>query len=136
MDFKDENRVIDFYIEGVLTNREKKPIKSEGEFQINYKIDKNNTIISAIRKSQLANGDTMVLPLISPTGEKVKQSVENRIEIYKPEGIVLIEANVPIAIKNSEKGRFFNQVPGMECIPIMVVFPKGVKEVVCSIKVV
>lgn len=134
--YKDENGIIDFSVEVVLTNREKEKLNLTGDFKMNYLFDKGKTIIKVERESLEANGDTLVLPVISPTGEKVVYTIENKIEIHKPKGIVVIEANVPLVIKDSEKERIFNQVPGMEVIPLMVVFPKGTKLIVCSIEVI
>lgn len=131
----DMNGSIDFSVSAVLTNREKESIKTDGDFQLNYILDADTTTIKVSRPATTNNGDTLVLPLISPTGEKIVQS-ENTIEIHKKEGIVVVSANVPVQLKKMEKERIFNQVPGMEVVPIMVTFPKGVTEIVCTIKVV
>jgi len=136
VDFNDENGIIDFSIAAALTNREKETLKSGGNFKLNYQFDTDKTIIKAERESIEANGDTLVLPVISPTGEKVVQVSEHKIEIHKPEGILIIEANAPLTIKNSEKERIFNQVPGMEVVPIIIEFPKGVKNINCSLVVI
>ena len=59
---------------------------------------------------------------------------DRRIEIKKPQGTVVVEANVTLSIKASEKGRIFNMVPGMECVPIVARMPqeRGMK-VSCTI---
>lgn len=132
----DENGIINFEVLAALTNREKETLDSSGNFKLNYLFDEEKTTIKALRTITEENSDTLVLPIISPTGEKVVKISENKIEIHKKEGVVVLEANVPLAIKPSEKERIFNQVPGMEVLPIMVTFPKGVKEVVCTINVV
>lgn len=129
-------KIIDFEVNVTLTNREKETLEVDGDFQLNYLFDKEKTTIKAKRTSNDLNGDTLVLPVISPTGEKVIQVSENKIEIHKPEGIVVLETNVPMLIKEMEKERIFNQVPGMEVLPVMVAFPKGIKELVCTIQVV
>ncbi|MFC2110597.1 hypothetical protein ACFLSU_08525, partial [Bacteroidota bacterium] len=128
----DVNGVIDFTVDASLTNREKQKVKKAGDVKLNYLFGAEKTTIKALRKITEANGDTLVLPVISPTGEKVVKIAENKIEIHKKEGVVVLKANVPLAIKTSEKDRIFNQVPGMEVLPIMVVFPKGTKEVICT----
>lgn len=133
---KDNQGVIQFTIDTELTNREKETLKTNDHFKLQYFFDQNKTIIKALRNATKANGDTLVLPVISPTGEKVVQTSETRIEIHKPEGLVVLKSNVPMHIKPSEKERIFNQVPGMEVIPIMITFPKNTKEVVCTIHVV
>lgn len=50
---------------------------------------------------------------MSPSGEKVTQVSDRRIEIKKPGGTVVVESTVPLKIKQSEKGRIFNMVPGI-----------------------
>ena len=132
----DENGIINFEVLAALTNREKETLDATGDFKLNYLFDEEKATIKALRTITEENGDTLVLPVISPTGEKVVQIAENKIEIHKKEGVVVIEANVVLAIKPSEKERIFNQVPGMEVLPIMVSFPKETKEVVCTIQVV
>ncbi|ANW95874.1 hypothetical protein AXE80_06090 [Wenyingzhuangia fucanilytica] len=132
----DEKGIINFEINTVLTNREKETLQKDGDFKLNYLFDKEKTTIKALRSSTKENGDRLVLPVISPTGEKVVKVSEEKIEIHKKRGVVIVEANVPMTIKKSEKERIFNQVPGMEVLPILISFPKGIKELVCTIKVV
>jgi len=134
--YKDEKGVIDFAIEATLTNNKKETLQSGGDFKLNYLFDKKHTTIKALRNTTEVNGDTLVLPLISPTGEKVVKVSDTKIEIHKKEGIVVLESNVPLTIKKTEKERIFNQVPGMEVVPVLVQFPKGIKEVICKISVI
>ncbi|WPR70149.1 hypothetical protein SLW70_09315 [Flavobacterium sp. NG2] len=136
VNFKDEKGIIDFAIETALTNNKKETLVSGGDFKLNYLFDKNQTTIKAQRTTSEANGDTLVLPVISPTGEKVVQVSATKIEIHKKEGIVVVESNVPLSIKKMDKERIFNQVPGMEVVPVLVSFPKNTKEVICTISVV
>lgn len=134
--FKDENGIIDFSIDASLTNREKETLVTEGDFKLNYLFDIEKTIIKATRGTQDANGDTLVLPIISQTGEQVVVVAENKIEIHKKEGTVVITANTPIVIKESEKGRIFNQVPGMEVLPLTIPFLAGNEEIICTIHII
>ncbi|WP_163397449.1 hypothetical protein [Flavobacterium fluviatile] len=134
--FKDEKGIIDFTIETAMTNNKKETLASGSDFKLNYLFDKNQTTIKAQRTTSEANGDTLVLPVISPTGEKVVQVSATKIEIHKKEGIVVVESSVPLTIKKTTKERIFNQVPGMEVVPVLVSFPKNTKEVVCTISVV
>ncbi|NJX14291.1 hypothetical protein [Tamlana crocina] len=133
--YTDNNNTIDFLAEVKLTNREKEVVGSDAEFKLNYLFDKNQATIKARRTSTSFNGDTLVLPLISPTGEQFVQVSNHSIEIHKKEAVVTINSNVPINIKELQEERVFNQVPGMEVLPIMVVFPQSVTEVVCTITV-
>ncbi len=68
---------------------------------------------------------SLVFPIISPRGEKVTQASPRHIEVEKPEGKVVIESNVNLIIKETEKSRVFNMVPGAEAIPIIAWFPQG-----------
>jgi hypothetical protein len=132
----DEDGVLKFKAAVHLANSDREHLNEESSFILDYQIDKEKTIIKAKRTSKKINGDTLVLPIISPTGEKVVQTSKNKIEIHKPEGVVYIESNVSITIKETEKERVFNQVPGMEVLPMLIVFPNEIDEVICSIKIV
>lgn len=132
----DTDGTIDFTVSTSLTNREKETVKTNGDFKLNYLLDADKTTIKALRTGTSENGDTLVLPVISPTGEKVELISENSIAIHKKEGVVVLNSSAPISIKKMEKERIFNQVPGMEVVPLMIAFPKGIKEVVCSLTVV
>ena len=134
--FKDENGVIDFKINTNLTNREKEVVSNDAAFQLNYLFDNTKTIIKAKRTSKTENDDTLVLPIISKTGEKVVQLSENTIEIHKENGIFKVTSSIAIKIKQTEKERIFNQVPGMEVLPLLIYFPKGITEISCAIEVV
>lgn len=136
VEYSDMDGLIKFTVDTALTSREKETLESDGDFILSYFVKNASTIIKAIRKSEGNNGDTLVLPLISPTGEKVVQPTENKLEIHKNGGILTVEANAPLTIKPSKKGRIFNQVPGMEVVPVMIVFPKGTLHVECEITVV
>jgi len=132
----DEDGILKFKAAVNLANSEREHLNKESSFVLDYQIDKDKTVIKAKRTSKINNGDTLVLPIISPTGEKVVQTSATKIEIHKPEGVVYIESNAPITIKESVKERIFNQVPGMEVLPMLIVFPNEIDEVICSIKIV
>jgi hypothetical protein len=79
----------------------------------------------------------LTLPMISPSGEKVRQVSARRIEIQKPAGVVVIEADVPLRIRATARERAFNLVPGFQAVPIVVDFPAGGRVgVACRISVV
>jgi hypothetical protein len=135
VEVNDTNGLVDFSVNTTLTNREKEVVSKDAEFQLNYLFDKETATIKAKRTSKKEYGDTLVLPIISKTGEKVVQLSENIIEIHKAEGVVKVTSNVAIKIKTMEKARIFNQVPGMEVLPLLLVFPKNITEINCTIKV-
>ena len=78
-----------------------------------------------------------MIPIISPTGEEVRRVSDTRIEIVKPDGTVVIQCNVPMSIKKTEKDRVFNMVPGAEAVPIIVPLAKETDaEIRCTISVI
>ena len=94
-------------------------------FDLGYQFENDKVTITAVA-SDGAVGSTpaaLVVPIVSASGEEVRQVSDSRIEIDKPGGTVIVESNVPLSIKNSEKGRVFNMVPGMEAVPIIARLP-------------
>ena len=86
-----------------------------------------------IASSNLADLNTVfVLPVISSSDESLRQVTPQRIEIEKPEGVLVVEANVPLSIENNRnavvkpnrlnKSRVFNLVPGFQAVPIIAKF--------------
>ena len=67
----DKNGIINFEVLAALTNREKETLDASGDFKLNYVFDTEKTTIKALRTSIEENDDRLVLPIISPTGEKV-----------------------------------------------------------------
>jgi hypothetical protein len=47
-----------------------------------------------------------------------------------------IESTVAMRIKESENSRIYNQVPGVEVLPIWVAYPEGVEDLFVAIKIV
>lgn len=136
----DHQGIIRFEVLTKLVNQDQKsPKGKELAFQLNYLLEKETLSITAKPKDKSKHQlpSRFVLPIISPTGEKVSQTHPNQIEIHKPNGIVRIEANASMKIKQTAKERVFNMVPGAEAVPIEIGFPDDVKEgIVCTIKIV
>lgn len=134
----DSGKVIDFGVRTTLQDENRKPVDDGAGFVLKYSFDASGTTITAesVDGSVSKAGATLVVPVISPSGEEVRQVSDRRIEITKPEGIVVVETSVPLVIKPSEKGRLFNMVPGMECVPVLISLPQenGMKAV-CTISV-
>ncbi|QCW99549.1 hypothetical protein FGM00_05290 [Aggregatimonas sangjinii] len=135
--FADDGETIQFEVTTNLTDREGERLP-QGEYVLQYDFSKDKTIVKANLRSNTSvlQEASLLLPVISPTGEKITQPAENRIEIQKESALVVVEANVPISIKETKKERVFNMVPGMEAVPIQAFFTKGITEIVCQIKVV
>lgn len=140
VDYSDQQGVIQFDVQAALVDENREPVAADqSSHNLSYLLD-NETFTIKYKAGKLQMSDrsvSLVLPIISPTGEAVLQPSSNIIQIQKPEGLVIIEANVPLQIKELPGERVFNMVPGMEVVPIMVECPKDSNEpVICKIKVI
>ena len=84
----------------LLNEARKEPTRGNAACALTYHFDAD-TVRIAVNAHGVGSGTTrprLVLPLISPTGEKITQS-PNRIEIHKPQGTVVIDANAPLRIE-------------------------------------
>jgi RNase P/RNase MRP subunit p29 len=128
--FKEAASNITFDVKGTMVDEARNPIENEAsEFELNYTFEADNVTISVPPAETPSPQDrTLVLPVLSPTGEEVRVVSDNRIEIIKPDGTVVVECNRPLSIKKTEKERVFNMVPGAEAVPIMVEIPAGEKQ--------
>jgi len=121
----DEGGVIGFEVAARLLNeaREEPPAgKSSCALTYQFDVDTVRIMAGAPGVGTGGNRPRLVLPLISPGGEKVIQQA-NRIEIRKPQGTVVIEANAPLRIQESTRSRVFNLVPGFEAVPVFAEIP-------------
>lgn len=135
----DDGNKIEVNVRTTLRNKDRETIQGDsGQYDIQYAFDQTNTSILVKRSdSSITESDvSLILPLISPSGEKVTQVSQNRIEIVKPDGTVVVESTTPMKIGNTERERIFNMVPGMEAIPIHVLLPKDhFMQAMCTISV-
>lgn len=109
------------------------------KYELSYRFteDQATIIVESIDHDHDGLPTELVLPIISPSGEVVRQISDTRIEVAKPQGIVVIESNVLMSIKPSEKGRVFNMVPGLEAVPIIIRLNQSSDQPVkCSISVI
>lgn len=102
------------------------PSKGQAECALTYQFDSDTTTISASAPGVGTDAarPRLMLPVISASREKVVQVSAERIEIHKPEGKLILEANAPLEIEGSKRSRIFNLVPGFEAVPIFAVIPK------------
>ncbi|WP_146576837.1 glycoside hydrolase family protein [Neorhodopirellula pilleata] len=108
-------------------------------FKLGYAFDKDQVTISAATSGETAavEGTSLIVPIVSPSGETVRQVSDHRIEIVKSDGTVVVQSSAVLTIKNGADHRIFNMVPGLEVVPIIVEFPAtGSGEVRCEISVV
>jgi hypothetical protein len=112
------------------------PRDGRAECALTYHFDAESAIITA-RAPGVGSESArprLVLPIISPTGETVTRVSGNRIEIRKPGGTLIIEANAPLEIEDPGRPRIFNLVPGFEAVPVFAEIPAHGK-LSCSIRV-
>jgi hypothetical protein len=133
-----EDGRIRFDIQTIIQDKNREPIEDVSQFDLQYLFEKDKTTVTAGSSDGAISktGATLVLPVISQSGEKVTHVSANRIEIIKPGGTVVIESSVPLVIGKTSKGRVFNQVPGCEAVPILAKLPDtaGMKAT-CAISV-
>lgn len=135
---KEDNDIISYCADVQLKDktREQVVLETASNFRLDYKSTKEIFEITAQTKQDIKTATTFVLPIVSPSGEKVSQISDNVISIEKPKGTVKIKASVPIKIKNSTKNRIFNMVPGVEVVPIIAKFEEKTKNVRVTIEIV
>lgn len=130
---------IQFNVEASLQDEDRNLVdETASVFNIGYFCTKSGIEFKAKPSEDqvIKSLSALVLPLLSQTGEKVMQVSPTLIKVVKKEGTVVLESNVPLSIKKTEKDRVFNMVPGAEAIPIIAYFTEDVTEVICTIKVV
>jgi hypothetical protein len=100
--------------------------------------DEMVTIRAESLQDQSGSGPALlVVPIISSSHESVRLVSDDRIEIDKPQGTVVVQSNGPLTIKDGPDKRVFNMVPGAEAIPLLAHLPKGAGEqVTVSISVI
>ncbi|GGD27380.1 hypothetical protein [Hyunsoonleella pacifica] len=120
-----------------LKNKAKELVSgTASDFTLNYKCTEEALEIITTTNQAIKIATAFVLPIVSPTGEKVTQVSENEIVIEKPKGIVKISASVPLKIKDMPKSRTFNMVPGVEAVPIIAAFEEENKQINIAIEIV
>jgi len=120
---KESNAKIEYLANTQLKNQAKELVSgTAANFTINYICTEEKLEIIAKTKEEINEATYFVLPIVSPTKEKVTQLSKNIITIEKPEGIVKIISNNALKIKDIPKSRIFNMVPGVEAVPIITKF--------------
>jgi hypothetical protein len=122
----DTNGVISLAVSGMLLDQNRRPPAHDNpEFALAYQFAAETATLVARAPGAGSDGSRprLALPLISATGETVNQPAPGRIEILKPQGKVLVEANAPLRIEQTPRSRIFNLVPGFEAVPIVAELP-------------
>ncbi|RED47794.1 hypothetical protein [Seonamhaeicola aphaedonensis] len=132
---KDENDTIELVADVKLKNVAREEVKeTASKFDIRYKCDLNQTVISVKTDQNITSPTAFVLPIVSPNNEVISSVSDTEVTIQKPEGLVTIKANSPINMKALEGKRTFNMVPGVEALPFEIFFEDN-KALVISITV-
>lgn len=136
----EEGRYVRFEIAATLQDLDrKKPADGIADYRLEYQLEPRQLTLVATDNNDAAptTPARLVLPVISPSGEKVRQVTPNRIEIVKPGGTLVIESTSPLEIAPSEKDRVFNMVPGAEAVPIFTHLPATAGgQVRCTVSVI
>lgn len=99
---------------------------------LSYRLGRDRFTVTARPSSLRAVEWALVLPIVSPSGEALRVVSPTRVEIDKPGGTLVIEANVPIARQPSKRSRVFSPVGGFEAVPL-VMDGDGVSAVSCTL---
>ncbi|WP_282135232.1 hypothetical protein [Seonamhaeicola maritimus] len=133
----DDRNIIEYTAHTQLKNEAKEVVsETASDFTLNYICTAEKIEIVATTNQNIKKETSFVLPIVSPSGEKVEQLSENEIRIEKPNGIVKVSSGSPIKIKEMPKSRTFNMVPGVEAVPIIATFESGKRQVEISIEVI
>ena len=133
---KDTNGVITIGSVVSLKNQRREMVAdTASEFQLTYKCSLDKLEIKVKANEEIRQPTAFVLPIISANNEELRQVSQSKYTIKKPEGVVAIDANRPIKIKDISGDRVFNMVPGVEAIPFEIYFGIGVDEITLSIRV-
>jgi hypothetical protein len=112
------------------------PPQGRAECRLTYLFDAETTTITASAPGVGSENSRprFVLPLISPGGEKVTRVAANRIEIRKPGGTLILEADSPLELEDPGRPRIFNLVPGFEAVPVFAEIPAN-GTLICRIRI-
>jgi len=132
---KDENDTIELVADVKLKNVAREEVKeTASKFDIRYKCDVNQTVISVKTDQNITSPTAFVLPIVSPNNEVISSVSDTEVTIQKPEGLVTVKASSPIKMKAIDGKRTFNMVPGVEALPFEIFFEDN-KPLVISITV-
>ncbi|MCF7954362.1 MAG: hypothetical protein K9M75_01035 [Phycisphaerae bacterium] len=121
--YTDNHKEILFKVKTRLVSEEGKlPVDGQMDCVLIYRLNLNVVNVKLETTSPVPEKMkiSLVVPIISPSGEKVDRVSENRIEIQKPDGKVAVQSNCPLRIQDTGRDRIFNMVPGFEAVSIAI----------------
>lgn len=93
-----------------------------GTCRLAYTVDRNAFTIAATPGGRQRDGAwSLILPLVSPTGEVVERLSDTAIAVRRPRGRVIVSATAPL--KRTGPERIFNHVPGFEAVKLAADIP-------------
>jgi len=96
------------------------PESGEAACTLDYRFTQAAVEISArMRETPEFGRLEFVLPVISPSGERVRRTGSGSYIIEKPAGKVAVSSNVALNIPDFDLERVFNHVPGFEAVPLV-----------------
>ena len=126
---KEENRdYIEFHVHARLLHAPLhapespvSPESGEAACTLSYRFTRDVVKISARMRKNMPKCDRIefVLPVISPTGERVEREGFGCYIIDKPAGKIVVSSNVDLIIPDFNRERIFNHVPGFEAVPLV-----------------
>ena len=120
----------------LLDEKKQSPASDPVTCLIEYRFDETSVVVSA--RTQVGAAGRAIqfaLPIISQTGERVTQPAPGRVEIVKPQGRVVIDANASLRLRVAADQRIFNLIPGFEAVPLVATLPADGAEFTCRIGV-
>lgn len=91
--------------------------------QLTYTINPEQLVFAVGAAAAATERLRLVLPLISPVTDTVRRIDERTLEVQKPEGTILLQADVPLKIAETKRERVFNMVPGAQALPVYLPVP-------------
>lgn len=108
-------------------------------YELEYAFGDSEVKIVARRKQSPIKSERfsrLTIPLVCRADEELRQLTRNKIALIKKGGVVLVESDQAIELRETEKLRVFNMVPGMEAIVLDLYMPAEPDGVVkCSVTV-
>lgn len=132
----DDGETVAVEVRTTLRDADRQTAPGEGgRFDLRYTFDATATTITVrpVDSAAVAAGTSLVLPLISASGEALRRASPQRVEIVKPGGTVVVAANVPLSLHPTDGARVFNMVPGAEALVLAATLPTDpAGEVICQ----
>jgi len=115
-----------FYARGKLLNaRSVPPPAGEAAYRIRYLFTEKFVEIRAA--ADQAAGAKLIVPILSPQTEAIQRVDANTVHIQKPAGTLVIATTSSAGLKMNSEQRFFNLVPGLQCLPLEVRIDAGIE---------